>query len=135
MANFNQVVLAGNLTRDPELRYTPSGTAVADLRLAVNTPYKGKSGQVEENTLFIDVTVWGRQAELVAQYLKKGRQVLIDGRLDYEEWEAKDGGGKRSRHRVTANRVQFLGAPQGDGAAAESKELATAAASTEDVPF
>jgi len=112
MASLNKVLLIGNLTKDPELRYTPSGTAVADLRLAVNDSYTGRDGKQVERTLFIDVVVWQRQAETASEYLSKGRPVLIEGRLQMDEWENQQGE-KRSRIRVVAQRVQFLGTPRG----------------------
>ena len=111
MADFNKVMLLGNLTRDPEVRYTPSGTAVADLGLAVNRSFKGSDGQLKDETCFVRVTVWSRQAENCAQYLKKGSPVFVEGRLKYDEWE-KDGQ-KQSRLSVVGERVQFLGAPRG----------------------
>lgn len=111
MADFNKVMLMGNLTRDPEVRYTPSGTAVADLGLAVNRSFKGSDGQLKDETCFVRVTVWSRQAENCAQYLKKGSPVFVEGRLKYDEWE-KDGQ-KQSRLSVVGERVQFLGAPRG----------------------
>jgi single-strand DNA-binding protein len=112
MASMNRVFLVGNLTKDPELRYTPSGTAVADLRLAVNDSYTGRDGNQVDRTLFVDVVVWQRQAETACEYLSKGRAVLIEGRLQMDEWESKEGE-KRSRIRVVAQRVQFLGSPGG----------------------
>ncbi len=111
MADFNKVMLMGNLTRDPEVRYTPSGTAVTDLGLAVNRNFKGSDGQLKEETCFVRVTVWARQAENCAQYLKKGSPVFIEGRLKYDEWEKE--GQKLSRLSVVGERVQFLGAPRG----------------------
>lgn len=116
MANLNRVFLMGNLTRDPELRYTPNGTAVADLRLAVNDSYTGRDGKQVERTLFIDVTVWQRQAEAASEYLSKGRPVLVEGRLQLDEWENQQGE-KQSKIRVVAQRVQFLGSPRGEGGA------------------
>lgn len=116
MANFNKVMLMGNLTRDPEVRYTPSGMAVADLRLAVNRRYRTADGQEHEETCFVNVTVWGKQAETCKQYLKKGRPVFIEGRLKFDEWE-KDGQ-KFNRLSVVAERVQFLGDAGGRGGAA-----------------
>src|SRR2546426_3265521 len=115
MANINRVVLVGNLTRDPELRHTPSGTAVCKLRIAVNTRQKdGATGQWVDKPNYFDVTVWGNQAESCAQYLSKGRPVGIDGRLEWREWEATDGSGKRQAVEVVAESVQFLGS-RGDG--------------------
>jgi single-strand DNA-binding protein len=109
MANINRVVLVGNLTRDPELRHTPSGTAVCSLRIAVNTRRKdGATGEWTEKPNYFDVTVWGSQGENCAQYLSKGRPVAIDGRLEWREWEAQDGT-KRQAVEVVADTVQFLG--------------------------
>jgi single-strand DNA-binding protein len=114
MANINRVVLVGNLTRDPELRHTPSGMAVCSLRLAVNTRRKDSSGQWTEKPNYFDVTVWGNQGENCAQYLAKGRPVAIDGRLEWREWEAQDGT-KRQAVEVVADTVQFLGGRDGGG--------------------
>jgi single-strand DNA-binding protein len=107
MANFNKVMLMGNLTRDPEVRYTPSGMAVADLRMAVNRRFRGADGQDREETCFVNVTVWAKQAESCGQYLKRGRSIFVEGRLKFDEWE-KDGQ-KFNRLSVVAERVQFLG--------------------------
>ena len=113
MASLNRVFLAGNLTRDPEVRYTPSGKAVGDLRMAVNRQYRMADGETRDETCFVNVVVWGRQAETSGEYLKKGSGLLVEGRLQYDEWE-KDGQ-KFNRLRVVAERVQFLGAPRGAG--------------------
>ncbi len=113
MANFNKVMLMGNLTRDPEVRFTPSGMAVADLGLAVNRRYRGSDGQDHEETCFVKVTVWGRQAENCGQYLKRGRPIFVEGRLKFDEWE-KDGQ-KFNRLSVVGERVQFLGDGGGRG--------------------
>ncbi|HET8606136.1 MAG TPA: single-stranded DNA-binding protein [Gaiellaceae bacterium] len=115
-ANINRVVLVGNLTRDPELRHTPSGTAVCSLRLAVNSRRKDESGQWVDKPNYFDVTVWGQQGENCAQYLSKGRPVAVDGRLEWREWDAQDGG-KRQAVEVIAESVQFLGSrgDAGDG--------------------
>jgi single-strand DNA-binding protein len=113
MASINRVVLVGNLTRDPELRHTPSGTAVCSLRLAVNTRRKDETGQWVDKPNYFDVTVWGAQGERCAQYLAKGRPVGVDGRLEWREWEAQDGA-KRQAVEVVAESVQFLGS-RGDG--------------------
>lgn len=110
MASYNRVLLIGNLTRNPEIRYTPSGTAVADLGLAVNENFKNKAGEVVEQTCFVDVVVWGRQAETSVEYLHKGSPVFVEGRLQLDQWENQQGE-KRSKLRVRADRVQFLGAP------------------------
>ena len=118
MANLNKVFLVGNLTRDPEVKYLPSGTAVADLGLAVNEVYKNRDGETKESTVFVDVAVWARQAETCGEYLSKGSPVLIEGRLQLDQWETQQGE-KRSKLRVRADRVQFLGRPRnasyGDG--------------------
>src|SRR4051812_44480074 len=107
MADLNKVFLIGRLTQDPELRYTPNGTAVSDLRLATSRTWTGKDGERREDTLFIDVTVWNRQAENCCQYLKKGRQVHVEGFLKSESWETQ-AGEKRTKIKVEADRVQFL---------------------------
>ena len=112
MASFNRVILVGNLTRDPELRYIPSGTAVSEIGLAVNERVKRNEQWVEE-TVFVDVTLWGRTAEVANEYLSKGAPVLIEGRLKLDTWE-KDGQ-KRSKLRVTAEKMQMLGSREGGG--------------------
>lgn len=112
MANFNKVFLMGNLTRDPEVRYTPKGTAVAQLGLAVNRTYTLENGEKKEEVTFVDVDVWGRQAETAGQYLAKGRPVFIEGRLQLDTWDDKTSGQKRSKLKVVAERVQFLGSPR-----------------------
>jgi single-strand DNA-binding protein len=109
MANLNRVLLIGNLTRDPELRYTPKGTAVTEIGLAVNRIYSGEDGEKKEETTFVDVTLWARQAEIAGQYLKKGRPVFIEGRLQLDTWDDKQTGQKRSRLRVVAENLQLLG--------------------------
>jgi single-strand DNA-binding protein len=118
MPSFNKVLLMGNLTRDPELRYTPQGTAVANLGLAVNRRFKDKNQEWKEETLFITVITWDRQAETCSQYLRKGRPVFVEGRLQSRSWEDKTGQ-KRSVIEVRAERIQFLGSPSGAGAAPE----------------
>jgi single-strand DNA-binding protein len=114
MANLNKVFLIGRLTQDPELRYTSGGSAVTDLRLATNRMYQGKDGETKEETLFIDVTVWNRQAENCCQYLKKGRQVHIEGYLKMDSWDDRNTGEKRSKIKVEADRVQFLDGKRDD---------------------
>ena len=114
MANINRVVLVGNLTKDPELRHTPSGTAVCKLRIAVNTRQKDPQGNWGDKPNYFDVTVWGNQGESCAQYLSKGRPVGVDGRLDWREWDAQDGS-KRQAVEIIADSVQFLGSRQGGG--------------------
>ena len=113
MANLNKVMLIGNLTRDPELRYTPKGTAVADIAIAINRIWNNDQGQRQEETTFVDVTLWGRQAELAQQYLSKGRGVYIEGRLQMDTWDDKTTGQKRSKLKVIAENLQFL--PDGRG--------------------
>lgn len=115
MVNLNKVLLIGNLTKDPELRYTPSGTAVANLRLAVNSSYKSQSGEKKDEVCYVTIVVWSKQAEICNQYLKKGRSVFVEGRLIYRQWEAE--GKTRSTMEVRADRVQFLGGPGGAGGA------------------
>jgi len=111
MASFNKVILMGNLTRDPELKQTPSGSKVAELRLAVSETWRDKSGQSKEVTCFVDVVVWEKLAELCQQYLAKGRSVLVEGRLQMDEWKNQQGE-PRSKLRVRADTVKFLGSPQ-----------------------
>src|ERR1700676_1253249 len=108
MANLNRVLLIGNLTRDPELRYTPKGTAVTEIGLAVNRIYSGEDGEKKEETTFVDVTLWAREAEIAGQYLRKGRPVFIEGRLQLDTWDDKQTGQKRSRLRVVAENLQLL---------------------------
>jgi single-strand DNA-binding protein len=140
--NINRVVLVGNLTRDPELRHTPSGTPVCSLRVAVNTRRKDESGQWTDKPNYFDVTVWGQQGENCAQYLSKGRPVAIDGRLEWREWEAQDGG-KRQAVEIVAESVQFLGGRmEGDqqpayvsaGAASGGDDFPSSPAD-DDIPF
>lgn len=115
-SNINIVVITGNLTKDPDLRHTGGGTAVCDLRVAVNSRRKnGQTGEWEDKPNYFDVTVWGAQGENCANYLSKGRPVAVEGRLDWSEWEAKDGSGKRQAVRIVANSVQFLGSRDGSG--------------------
>ncbi len=107
--NINRVVMTGNLTRDPELRSTPSGTSVCSLRLACNTRRKDASGEWADKPNYFDITVWGAQGENCAQYLSKGRPVAVDGRLEWREWEDKETGAKRQATDIIADSVQFLG--------------------------
>ncbi|HWD20841.1 MAG TPA: single-stranded DNA-binding protein [Verrucomicrobiae bacterium] len=113
MANFNKVVLVGNLTRDPELRYTPKGTAVAKIGLAINRNWTSETGEKKEEVTFVDVDIFGRTAENVSQYMRKGRPILVEGRLRLDTWDDKATGQKRSRLGVVAETVQFLGGPAG----------------------
>jgi single-strand DNA-binding protein len=136
MASLNKVLLIGNLTRAPELRYTPSGTAVADLRIAVNNDYTTQSGDKRQDTCFINVVVWGKQAESCREYLDKGRSIFVEGRLQTREWEGKDGQ-KRSVTEVVAMRVQFM--DRGRGAAPATvpaaEPFSEEAPADDDVPF
>jgi len=108
MASFNKVILAGNLTRDPELRYTPKGTAIARLGIACNRKWKSESGEMKEEVTFVDVDAFGKTAEVIGQYLKKGRPILIEGRLRYDTWEDKQSGQKKSKLGVVLETFQFL---------------------------
>jgi single-strand DNA-binding protein len=145
--NINRVVLTGNLTKDPELRSTSSGTSVCSLRLAVNTSKKDASGQWTEKPNYFDVTVWDKQGENCAQYLSKGRPVAVDGRLDWREWDAQDGT-KRQAVQIIASTVQFLGSrgdaegggqpqfvPAGATAGTDADMGASGGASDDDIPF
>lgn len=115
-SNVNVVVITGNLTQDPELRSTNSGTSVCEMRVAVNSRRKDQSGQWVDKPNFFNVVVFGAQGENCATYLSRGRPVAIEGRLDWREWEAKEGGGKRQAVQIIANTVQFLGSRDGGGA-------------------
>jgi single-strand DNA-binding protein len=148
MANINRVVLVGNLTKDPELRHTPSGTAVCKLRIAVNTRQKDPQGNWGDKPNYFDVTVWGNQGESCAQYLSKGRPVGVDGRLDWREWDAQDGT-KRQAVEIIADTVQVLGSRDGGGgggagegerqfvpaAATAGNEDFTSSSADDDIPF
>ena len=117
MANYNKVMLMGNLTRDPELRYLQSGTAVCDFGLAVNRNYTKASGEKTEETLFVDITAFGRQAEVVGEFLQKGRPIFVEGRLKLDRWTGQDGQ-KRSKHGVVLERFQFIDSRGGGGGGA-----------------
>lgn len=125
MASFNRVILMGNLTRDPQVRYIPSGTAVAEIGLAVNrTWFDKQTNSKKEETTFVDVTLWGREAEVGGQYLSKGRPVLIEGRLQLDTWDDKQTGQKRSKLRVVCEHMQLLGSrgdAGGGGGGGESR--------------
>jgi single-strand DNA-binding protein len=147
MASFNKVILAGNLTRDPELRYTSKGTAIARLGLACNRKWKSETGEMKEEVTFVDVDAFGKQAETIGQYLKKGRPILIEGRLRLDQWEDKQSGQKKSKLGVVLESFQFLdsGGGRGDseGAPARSPSAAVPPAGPsdaepppdDDVPF
>jgi single-strand DNA-binding protein len=115
MASFNKVILMGNLTRDPELRYTPKGMAIAKFGVAVNRVWTNEAGEKKEEVTFVDVDVFGRTAENVGQYMRKGRPILVEGRLKLDQWDDKQTGQKRSRLGVVAETVQFLGGAPGGG--------------------
>jgi single-strand DNA-binding protein len=138
MASFNKVILIGNLTRDPELRHTPKGTAVAKLGLAVNRKWTTETGEKKEETTFVDVDLFGRNAENAGQYLVKGRPVMVEGRLRLDQWDDKQSGQKRSKLGVVGEAIQFLG-----GAAKQDEQPAPRATPStpttpdngDDVPF
>jgi len=137
VASYNKIILLGNLTRDPALSYLPSQTPVVEFGLAVNNKYKDKQGQQREDVCFIDCRCFGKQAEVLNQYMKKGRQLLVEGRLDFDQWETPDGQ-KRSKHRVFIQNFQFLG---GETEAAPRTAPPTSPASgqdaypKDDIPF
>ena len=144
MASLNKVMLIGNLTQDPEVRRTTSGTAVSTLRMAVNESFQNKNGEKVERTVFLDVDVWDRQAETCQQYLSTGSPVFVEGRLQMDSWDDKETGQKRTRLKVRAERVQFLSGPRRDGAVRDVAPAAPAPAyeeplakpaADEDIPF
>ena len=116
MANFNKVILAGNLTRDPELRYTSKGTAIAKIGIAINRTWKNEAGETKEEVTFVDVDAFGRTAEVIGQYLKKGRPILMEGRLRLDTWDDKQTNQKRSKLGVVMESFQFMDSGRGDGA-------------------
>ena len=118
MANYNRVILVGNLTRDPQLRYTPSQAAVCDFGLAINRQWNSQDGQKREEVTFVDCTAWARSAETLAKYVTKGSPLLVEGRLTYRTWDGPDGK-KRSKLEVTVERFQFLGRPSGGAGGAK----------------
>jgi single-strand DNA-binding protein len=150
MANFNKVILAGNLTRDPEMKYTSKGTAIASFGLAINRRWKTETGETKEEVTFVDIEAYGRQAEVVGQYLKKGRPALVEGRLKLDQWEDKNTHQKQSKLKVVLESFSFLDSKGGDGptttrtasapaaapaAAAAPAEPEGAPAEEDDVPF
>ena len=128
MASFNKVILAGNLTRDPEMRYTPKGTAITKIGLALNRTWKTETGETKEEVTFVDVDAFGRQAEVIAQYMKKGRPLLVEGRLRLDQWDDKQTGQKRSRLGVVLESFSFLDSGRGDNAAPAGPRAAAAPA-------
>jgi len=134
MANFNKVILAGNLTRDPELRYTPKGTAIARIGLAINRTWKSETGETKEEVTFVDVDAFGRQAEVIAQYMKKGRPFLVEGRLRLDQWEDKNTHQKQSKLRVVLEGFSFIDAKGADNAAPAGSRPAAAPAAAAEAP-
>jgi len=143
MANYNKVILLGNLTRDPQLSYTPNQTAVVDFGLATNRKWTSQDGSAREETCFVDCRAFGRSAENINKYCQKGRPLLVEGRLTFDSWQAQDGS-KRSKLRVTVERFQFIGSGgggagyEGGASAGESRSDADSqvpAASDDDIPF
>ena len=120
MASYNKVILIGNLTRDPEVKYTPKGTAITDIGLAVNRVFTPDSGEKREEVTFIDITLWGRTAEIVGQYCKKGRPLMVEGRLQLDTWDDKQTGQKRSKLKVVGENIQLLGGKRDDESDTES---------------
>ena len=130
MASFNRVILAGNLTRDPELRYTPKGSAVAKIGLAVNRTWKTETGENKEEVTFVDVEAWGRQAEVIAQYMRKGRPLLVEGRLKLDTWEDKTTHQKQSKLKVVLESFSFIDSkgPEGGSSGSDAPRRAAAPA-------
>lgn len=129
MPNLNKVQLMGNITRDPEVRYTPKGTAVTDISLAINRSFNSDDGERREETTFVDITFWGRQAEVIGEYMKKGRPLYVEGRLQLDSWEDKTSGQQRSRLKVVGENFQFLGGRDdagGGGGGGQSRSAAQA---------
>jgi len=137
MANFNKVILAGNLTRDPELRYTPKGTAIAKIGMAINRTWKTETGETREEVTFVDVDAFGRQAEVIGQYMKKGRPFLVEGRLKLDQWEDKNTHQKQSKLKVVLEGFSFIDSNRGSegGMPAEApRRAASAPAATSEAP-
>lgn len=133
MASFNRVILVGNFTRDIELKYTQGGTAVTEVGMAVNDRVKDKSGEWVDETTFVDVTLWGRTAEVASEYLNKGSSVLIEGRLKLDSWETD--GQKRSKLRVVGERMQMLGSKGGGGSGGQQQAQQSQPSTDDDIPF
>jgi single-strand DNA-binding protein len=134
MANFNRVILAGNLTRDPELRYTPKGVAIAKITLAINRTWKTETGETKDEVTFVDVDAFGRQAEVVGQYMKKGRPFLVEGRLKLDQWEDKNTHQKQSKLKVVLEGFSFIDSNRGDSAAPAGARPAAAPAPAAETP-
>ena len=151
MPNLNKVMLIGNVTRDPEVNYTRKGTAVAEVGLAISRTFTPEGGEKREETTFVDITFWGRQAEIVGEYAKKGKPIFVEGRLQLDSWEDKTSGQKRTKLRVVGEGLQLLGARPGGGGggdegesrpaqnfskpAAKPAPAATSAPEDDDIPF
>lgn len=128
--SFNKVIIMGNITRDPELRYTPQGKAVADITVAVNDARGARSAEAADSqAVFVDVTVWERTAEIVCEYMRKGRPILVEGRLTQDRWDDRDTGKKMSKLKVVASNVQFVDSPRGgdDGGAPAPRQYSAPA--------
>ena len=134
MPSYNKVLLMGNLTRDPQLKQTPNNMSVAEIGIAVNRKYKGKDGEMREETTFVDCEAWGRTAETMAKYLSKGRPVFVEGRLKLDQWQDKEGN-NRTKLRVVIENFQFIDSRGGQQTPASEQETATTAPPTDDVPF
>ena len=138
MSSFNKILLMGNLTRDPQLSYTPTNTAVVDFGLATNRRWTSKEGSAKEETCFVDCRAFGKAAENINKYLKKGNPVFIEGRLTYDSWTGQDGQ-KRSKHRVTVENFRFIGQSQGSAAASQpeavTEEMDNNSHQKDDIPF
>ena len=134
MANFNRVILAGNLTRDPELRYTPKGVAIAKMGMAINRSWKTETGETKEEVTFVDVDAFGRQAEVIGQYMKKGRPLLVEGRLKLDQWEDKNTHQKQSKLKVVLESFSFIDSNRGDSPAPAVARPATVTAAAAEAP-
>ena len=138
MASFNKVILMGNLTRDPQLKYLPSQTAVVEFGLACNRKFKTQAGEDKEEVTFVDCTAFGRTGEVINQYFTKGKPIFIEGRLKYDQWEDKQGGGKRSKITVVVENFQFVGGRDGEQLverAPAAEQRRSVAGTTDDLPF
>ena len=147
MANFNKVILAGNLTRDPQLSVLPSNTQVCEFGMAINRKWKGQDGEMRDETCFVDLRMYGRRAEVLNKYMSKGKPIMVEGRLKYDQWEGKDGG-KRSKLYVVVDNFEFLGSGGGGGGSSsrgdrqersndydEMPPVTSGAENADDIPF
>ncbi|MGR3318969.1 MAG: single-stranded DNA-binding protein [Candidatus Anammoxibacter sp.] len=133
MSNFNKVFLMGNITRDPELRYMPNGTAIVSFGMAINRTFKSQDGEQKKETCFVDINMFGRRAEVISEYFSKGSSIFIEGRLRFEQWEAQDGQ-KRSKLVVVADNFEFLGSAQKNREDSENSEPSRVKPKSEDTP-